>query len=119
KTAWPQISGSELPSAASSLLSGSGRRAGARGSVQSLIRGPVAQSGQSSGLIIRWLQVQVLPGPQTTYLVQRPEMGVDLGKVAVFRSDSSSRCLFPSLGVPRSLVQQGCNKKSTRWDPYS
>ena len=27
--------------------------------------GPVAQSGQSSGLIIRWLQVQVLPGPQT------------------------------------------------------
>ena len=31
------------------------------------IVGPVAQSGQSSGLIIRWLQVQVLPGPQTTY----------------------------------------------------
>ena len=25
--------------------------------------GPVAQSGQSSGLIIRWLQVQILPGP--------------------------------------------------------
>ena len=28
------------------------------------LRGPVAQFGQSSGLIIRWLQVQVLPGPR-------------------------------------------------------
>jgi hypothetical protein len=29
-------------------------------------QGPVAQSGQSSGLIIRRLQVQILPGPPTT-----------------------------------------------------
>ncbi len=38
--------------------------------------GPVAQSGQSSGLIIRWLQVQVLPGPLHTDQGKHPKTPV-------------------------------------------
>ena len=37
--------------------------------------GPVAQSGQSSGLIIRRLQVQILPGPQRTDLGEHSKRG--------------------------------------------
>ena len=43
----------------------------ARGRNTLIKQGPVAQPGQSSGLIIRWLQVQVLPGPPMNRLVRR------------------------------------------------
>ena len=77
--------------------------------------GPVAQSGQSSGLIIRWLQVQILPGPQDHHQEKHPETWDDQGKASpidTLRNPPSFGARMLHLAL---VLQQGCNRMERRW----